>query len=298
MTVAALLERLRARDIWVWADGARLRCSLPAGVAQSEVGELLRSRRDEVLQFLRGPAELSFAQQRLWFLNQIAPDGGAYIMASALELSGALDIGVLERACDMLVRRHESLRTVFEEMGGQPRQVVVEPGTWALTVTDLSAECDAGERLRALLREGTSRGFDLARGPLFRTELYRLSADMHVLLLAMHHIVSDGWSIGILLRELGELYGALSRGEAASLPPLRVQYRDYARWQRGWLKGEVVERELAHWRERLAGAPQVLELPGDRPSRAIVGPAMRSRCRASSWTGCRHCRNARGQRCS
>jgi amino acid adenylation domain-containing protein len=146
---------------------------------------------------------------------------------------------------------------------------VVEPGPWSLSVTDLGEEADARERLRGLLREETSRGFDLARGPLFRAHLYRLSPETHVLLLAMHHIVSDGWSLGVLTRELSELYRGFLREEAAALPRLRVQYRDFARWQRGWLQGEVLERELSHWRERLAGAPQVLELPSDRPRPAV-----------------------------
>ena len=127
---------------------------------------------------------------------------------------------------------------------------------------------DASERLRRLLQEEASRGFDLARGPLFRAQLYRLAPDIHVLLLAMHHIVSDGWSLGILNRELGELYGAC-RGETPTLPVLRVQYRDFARWQRGWLQGEALEGLLSHWRGRLAGAPQVLELPTDRPRPAV-----------------------------
>jgi len=142
--------------------------------------------------------------------------------------------------------------------------VVLEPRPWALAVEDLSGEANARERLKASLRAEALREFNLAHGPLFRAQLYRLSADTHVLALAMHHIVSDGWSLGVLTRELGELYGSFARGEAPKLPALRVQYRDFARWQRGWLQGEVLEAQLAHWRERLAGASQVLELPSDR----------------------------------
>jgi amino acid adenylation domain-containing protein len=269
MTVQALLEELRARDIWVWADGNRLQCSTPAGVPQSDVSELLRQRKTEILEFLRGPAALSFSQQRLWFLDQIAPGGPAYVVIGALELRGALNAPALERALRALVNRHEALRTVFVNLEGEPRQVVSEPGAWTLPVADLSAEADKDQRLRELLREEATRGFDLARGPLFRARLYRLAADSQVLLLAMHHIISDGWSIGILIRELGELYGRLSRGEAATLPALKLQYRDFARWQRGWLKGEVLESQLGRWRARLAGAPQVLELPADRARPAV-----------------------------
>jgi len=125
------------------------------------------------------------------------------------------------------------------------------------------------ERLRMLLREEAARGFDLARGPLFRAHLYRMAADIHVLLLTMHHIISDGWSIGVLFRELGEFYASLSRGQSISTPPLRLQYRDFARWQRGWLQGDVLEKMLGYWRARLAGVPQVLELPTDRPRPAV-----------------------------
>jgi amino acid adenylation domain-containing protein len=269
MKVQTLLEEFRARDIWVWADGDRLQCSTPAGVPPFEVRDLLRQRKNEILDFLRGPAPLSFSQQRLWLLEQIAPGGAAYVIAGGMELRGALDVGVLERTLAALVNRHDSLRTLFVNAEGEPLQVVVEPGSWSLPVTDLSAERQPRERLKGLLREESSRGFDLARGPLFRAQLYRLGSDTHVLMLAMHHIVSDGWSLGVMFRELGELYRSLALGKASTLPALRVQYRDFARWQRGWLKGELLERELGHWRERLEGAPQVLELPADRARPAV-----------------------------
>ena len=188
-----------------------------------------------------GPAELSFSQQRLWLLDQIEPGGAAYIIAGALELRGALDASALERALGALVHRHESLRTVFVNVEGQPLQVVSEPGAWTLPVADLSGEADARERLRTLLREEASRGFDLARGPLFRARLYRLAPDTHVLLLAMHHIISDGWSIGILIRELGELYGGFSpggggntTGASSSVPRLCALAAQLARRARRW----------------------------------------------------------------
>ena len=269
MTVPALLAELRTRDIQVWADDDRLHWNAPAGVLTPELRDQLRQRKSEILEFLRGPAELSFSQQRLWLLDQIEPGGAAYIIAGALELRGALDASALERALSALVHRHESLRTLFVNTEGEPLQVVSERGAWTLAVADLSGEVDARERLRTLLREEASRGFDLARGPLFRARLYRLAPDTHVLLLAMHHIISDGWSLGILNRDLGELYGRFCQGEAATLPVLRLQYRDFARWQRSWLEGAALEGLLSHWRSRLAGAPQVLELPADRPRPAV-----------------------------
>jgi len=216
-----------------------------------------------------GPAELSFAQQRLWVLDQIQPSGAAYVMADAVEMSGMLDVRALEQALGALVERHESLRTVFVSEEGRPRQVVSESGRWSLPVVDLSGKSDASGELKALLSQEAGRGFDLSRGPLFRARLYRLAPEIHVLSLAMHHIISDGWSLGTLMRELGELYARACHGEAAILPGPRLQYRDFARWQRSWLRGDVLEGMVSRWCARLAGAPQVLELPTDRPRPAI-----------------------------
>jgi amino acid adenylation domain-containing protein len=216
-----------------------------------------------------GPAEISFSQQRLWFLHQMEPGRTTYNIPMAIELRGVLDTQILERALEAILNRHESLRTVFTVVDGRPLQIVSEPGVWTLPVTDLSGEAKPREQMDKLLRQEVSRGFDLEKGPLFRARLYRLATDHYVLLLGMHHIISDGWSLGILFRELGELYGCLCRGRTASLPALRLQYRDFARWQGRWLKGESLERMLAHWRSRLAGAPQVLELPADRPRPAM-----------------------------
>ena len=156
-------------------------------------------------------------------------------------------------------------------MEGRPLQLVSEPGSWKLPVTDLSGEVKASELLDKLLQQELSCGFDLARGPLFRARLYRLSDDNHhVLLLAMHHIISDGWSMGVLFRELGELYGGFCQGEEANLPALCFQYRDFARWQRRWLRGEGAGRAAPVTGARdLAGASQVLELPTDRPRPAM-----------------------------
>jgi amino acid adenylation domain-containing protein len=262
--IPALLAELRARDIHVWVDGDQLQCNAPAGRLTPELRDRLQQRKGEILEFLRGPAEPSFSQQRLWFLDQVDQGGVAYVMAEAVEMRGTLDVRVLEQVLNALVIRHESLRTVFVNVEGRPLQVVSEPVPWALPVTDLSGQTD--QQLAQRMREEAARGFDLARGPLFRAQLYRLAPDDHVLLLTMHHIVSDGWSMGILSRELSELYG---KGEAASLPALPVQYRGFARWQRSWLQGEALDGLLAYWRARLAGAPQVLELPADRPRPAV-----------------------------
>ncbi|HEX8272375.1 MAG TPA: non-ribosomal peptide synthase/polyketide synthase [Longimicrobiaceae bacterium] len=218
-----------------------------------------------------GPLPLSFAQERLWFLDRMEPGSAVYNIPVAWRLGGALDARALGRALGELVARHESLRTVFEERGGAPVQTVAPAGGFALPVADLSAVGGAAREAEVLRRAGedAARPFDLAAGPLFRAGLLRLSGDDHVLLLCMHHVVSDGWSMGVLLRELSALYGAFREGRESPLAPLPVQYADYAAWQRGQLRGEALDGQLAYWRERLAGAPALLELPTDHPRPAV-----------------------------
>ncbi|HEX2207374.1 MAG TPA: non-ribosomal peptide synthase/polyketide synthase [Longimicrobium sp.] len=213
------------------------------------------------------PLPLSFAQERLWFLDRLEPENPFYNLAAALRLGGALHVPALERALGEIVRRHETLRTTFADVGGTPVQVIAPFAGFTLPVEDLSA-LDAGARDAEVRRRATQEGlrpFDLAAGPLFRAGLLRLAGDDHVLLLAMHHVVSDAWSMGVLYRELSALYEAYRNGEESALPPLPVQYADFAVWQREQLRGEALERELAWWRERLAGAPALLELPADHP---------------------------------
>ncbi|MEW5925951.1 MAG: non-ribosomal peptide synthase/polyketide synthase [Gemmatimonadota bacterium] len=214
-----------------------------------------------------GPLPLSFAQQRLWVVDQLDPGSPAYNMPLALRLRGALDAAVLRACVGELVRRHEALRTVFREHGGSPVQVVRPPAGVELPVLDLRGlpeEAREG-RARRLAEEEALRPFDLARGPLLRGTLLRLGAEDHVLCFTMHHVVGDGWSTEIMVRELSALYGAFGRGEASPLPELPVQYADFAVWQREWLGGETLEAQVGFWRERLRGAPPLLEVPLDRP---------------------------------
>jgi amino acid adenylation domain-containing protein len=214
-----------------------------------------------------GGLPLSFAQERLWFLDRLEPGSTAYNLSAARRLGGALDEAALERSLGEIVRRHEALRTVFAEVDGSPVQVVAPFGGFALPVEELSglseADCEAAVRRRA--REEARRVFDLSAGPLFRAALLRLGSEDHVLLLSMHHIVSDGWSMEVLFRELSVLYEAYREGEESPLPELGVQYADHAAWQREHLRGEVLDRQLSYWRERLADAPALLELPTDHP---------------------------------
>ena len=214
-----------------------------------------------------GALPLSFAQQRLWFLDQLVPNSSFYNIPVALRLEGDLDAPALERSLGELLRRHESLRTTFRAERGQPVQVIAPAAAFPLERVDLSQvpEPAREEKARRLAGEEAQRVFDLARGPLLRGSLLRLAERDHVLLLTMHHSVSDGWSIGVLIREVAALYEAFASDRPSPLPELPLQYADYAAWQRQWLRGEVLESQLAYWREQLAGAPHALELPADRP---------------------------------
>ncbi|MBZ4423328.1 non-ribosomal peptide synthetase, partial [Myxococcus sp. RHSTA-1-4] len=214
---------------------------------------------------------LSFAQQRLWFMDQFQPGSPAYNIFYGLRFTGPMDHGVLERAFAELVRRHHALRTTFRNTDHGPVQVVTEPGAFSIPLEDLHA-LPAEQReaeARRLAGEEARRPFNLATGPLLRARLLTLDAQDHVLVLVIHHIVSDGWSMGILVQELTALYLSFLMGQPSPLPELPVQYPDYAVWQRGWLQGEVLEKQLAYWRRQLAGAPEALELPTDRPRPAM-----------------------------
>ena len=206
-------------------------------------------------------------------LEQIGGLGPAYHIPAVVRLSGALDVDVLERAFAAVVERHEALRTWFAVVDGAPVQVIAGAGTFRLAVEDFSDRPDEERQAPARRRAGEIAGeaFDLGRGPLFRAALLKLSGEEYVAVVVMHHIVSDGWSITVLIREVGTLYAAFVDGRPSPLPSLPVQYADYAVWQRGWLQGEVLRKQIAYWKDRLSGAPAALKLPTDR-----VRPAVQS----------------------
>ncbi|WNG36167.1 amino acid adenylation domain-containing protein [Archangium violaceum] len=210
---------------------------------------------------------LSFAQQRLWFLDQFEPGSPFYNIPAALRLSGPLDIEALRRSFEELVRRHESLRTTFISRDGQPAQVIAPTLSVPMEVLDLQdvPTSEREPRARELIRQEALRPFELANGPLVRTSLLRLASDEHVLLVTQHHIISDGWSMGVLVREVAALYAAFASGQRPALPPLPIQYADYALWQRSWLQGEVLDAQLGFWKQQLSGAPAHLELATDKP---------------------------------
>jgi amino acid adenylation domain-containing protein len=214
---------------------------------------------------------LSFAQQRLWFLDQFQTNAGAYNVPGAVEIHGALEASALKKSLEEIVRRHEVLRTCFVTREGEPMQQVGEPGPVPLPLLNLTSLTSSEQqtRLHLFLGEQAQQPFDLGCGPLLRANLIRLGADEHVLALNLHHIVSDGWSMGVLLNELGQLYEAFLQNKPSPLPELPIQYADFSVWQREWLQGEVLETELSYWRKQLAGLPELLELPTDHARPAI-----------------------------
>jgi amino acid adenylation domain-containing protein len=223
-----------------------------------------RQRPGEALSFY----PLSTAQRRIWLLEQIEPGGAAFHVTELLRLDGPLQTPALERALNRVVSRHETLRTTFEVVEGEAAQVVHPPARLRVPVVDLSPLADAEREaaVAARLRAEADRPFDLSRGPLLRATLLRLGDTEHLLALVMHHLVSDGWSLGVLLGEWARLYGEETGGAPAALPPLPVQYAEYAEWQRRQLEeGGELGRQLDYWRRRLSGAPPLLELPADRP---------------------------------
>jgi amino acid adenylation domain-containing protein/non-ribosomal peptide synthase protein (TIGR01720 family) len=222
---------------------------------------------------------LSFAQQRLWFIDQLRPGNATYNIPFAVRLSGRLDVDALHRCLNEIVRRHEVLRTVFPSKDGEPRQEVREVVGLRLSRTDMGRMDEAGreQNLQAVLGEEARRGFDLSKGPLIRANLIRMAEDEHILIVVMHHIISDGWSIEIMVGEFSRLYEAFMQGHESPLPELEVQYADYAVWQRAWLQGEVLENQLQYWRDKLDGVA-ALEMPTDRarPAMAVYSGARES----------------------
>ncbi len=290
-TVGDLLSTLRKNGVSVWLEDGQLRYRAPEGALLPVRLAELRAQKTEVVEFLkhaqqlktRKPAflvqtrpknlPLSHAQERLWLLEQIGGVGSAYNIPAAVQLRGVLDVAALDRSFATMVERHEGLRTRFRVDNGIPVQLIDPPGVFALQVEDLSVlpEAERAAAARERSRAITQQPFCLEQGSLFRAHLLRLSGEDHVAVVSMHHIVSDGWSIGVLIREVGALYGAYSDGRGSPLPELAVQYADYAVWQREWLQGAVLEKQVGYWKQRLSGAPGALELPTDR-----VRPAVQS----------------------
>jgi amino acid adenylation domain-containing protein len=288
-TLEALLADLRARDIGLRLDeGGNLRVSAPREALTPSLRSQLEARKAEIVAYLasasgdgelpplapaprRGRLPLSFIQERLWFLHQLDPHGSAHNIAIAVTTAGAVDLDVLQRSLAELLRRHEVLRCVFPSVDGEPVCVVTPPGDVALRVADLTG-FEPAERAaeRARLRHAEVRApIDLERGPVIRFMLVR-GPERSELLVTQHHMVTDRWSLGVLLKELPRIYEAYRAGEPSPLPDPRLQYVDFAAWQRDWLRGPALERELAFWKGRLAGAPPALDVASDRPRPTLL----------------------------
>lgn len=290
LSTVEFLASLRAQNVALSADGDRLRLNAPAGAITPDLRNEIASRKAEILKLLqtgsvdtlpqtqtipRVPRDkqlpLSFAQQRLWFLTQMEGVSEAYHIPRGVRLKGNLDRGALRRALNCILARHEALRTTFTEIDGEPRQRIrpVEDSSFLLVEHDLRLQENAKGELDRLIQLEVCSSFDLGAGPLIRGRLIQLSDDEHVLLMNMHHIVSDAWSVAVLFKELSALYAADLRGEPNPLPELDVQYADFAVWQRQHLKDDVLGPQASYWKTALAGAPAVLELPTDHPRPAL-----------------------------
>ncbi len=284
----ALLDSLLSRDIRLWIEGDRLRVSAPKGALDDALRALVSSRKADLIAILKsgkgsgprspirllprgGSLPVSSVQQRLWFLDRMGPRSPVYNIGVGIRFKGLLNVSILHQTLDLLVVRHESLRLRIAESEGTPVVELLEAVNADFEVIDLG-HLTAAVREAEMRREHANclRGaFDLATGPLSRFRLLRLQSDDHVLCFSMHHAVSDGWSIGIAVKEICRIYEALAAGRPPELQPLLVQYADYAGWERDQLQTDRMTGHLAFWKRQLAGAPTVLELPRDRPRPAV-----------------------------
>jgi amino acid adenylation domain-containing protein len=286
MTTLEFLRHLRGLEIKVWLEGEKLRFRAPQDALTPELRGQLAERKPEIIRFLRqfsddvhatmpsigraqrdGHIPLSFAQQRLWFLDQLEPGVPTYSVCDAIEIRRPINVAVLRRALNEIVRRHEVLRTTFSGVGGVPVQVIAPPSEVPLPVIDLTSfpEAERMKEARRIAAEESRLPFDLAKGPLLRVKLLRINETHHVWLLSIHHIISDDWSKKLLDQELETLYAAYSAGLPSPLPELPIQWADFTIWQRNWLQGKVLDAHADYWADQLKGDLPMLELPTDRP---------------------------------
>ena len=294
-TIEEFLLDISRLDIKLWVADGRLRCNAPKGSLTSEIRDQLSDRKPEIIDFLQqikvnsnssfesiSPVSrnqdlpLSFAQQRLWFLYQLEGENSTYNLPLTLEITGNLNITALEQAIREILQRHEILRTHIVIANEQPIQVINPKINFNLPLTDLQS-LPSTSKLTTVKQLATQEGdkpFELIKGSLVRFHLWKLSEQSHVLLINMHHIVSDGWSMGIFIQELSGFYQSLISHNASNnvsqiLPKLPIQYGDFAVWQQQYLQGEILEKQLNYWKQQLADAPPLLELPTDHPRPAV-----------------------------
>jgi len=292
-SIEQFLSDLYRQDVQLWMDGERLRCNGPEEVLTDKLSQQLKARKAEIVAFLQQAAvqspsshaapiprldraenqtlPLSFAQQRLWFLDQMQQEGAVYNIPLAVKVQGRLDVALLQRCMDEIVQRHEALRTNFITLDGQPQQVVAAQCSVPIEQIDFR-HLDAAEQedeVRQLAIAAAQTRFDLTQDLLLKITLVNRGEKEFVVLFTLHHIISDGWSMELLLNELTQLYRAFLTGMASPLQPLPIQYADFAAWQRQWLQGEVLDKQLGYWRQQLGGDLPVLQLPTDFPRARI-----------------------------
>ncbi|MEK8020609.1 MAG: amino acid adenylation domain-containing protein [Candidatus Parabeggiatoa sp.] len=291
--IEELLYELNNLNVKLWVEGEQLRYKAPKGALTPSKRAELVERKAEMITFIKQAQDklepmflaiqpisrtenlpLSFAQQRLWFLDQLEDSGSAtYNMASVLRLLGPLHITALEKSLLEIVQRHETLRTTFQMLNGTPVQVLHSFSAESLRLSVVDLQFMSSEKqtieVQRLVNEDAQRPFNLTKGPLLRTTLWQLGPQEHVIGVTMHHIISDGWSLGLFIREFTTLYEAFSKSQVSPLAPLSIQYADFAYWQRQWLSGEVLQKQLNYWQQQLANVPALLELPTDYPRSPI-----------------------------
>ncbi|MCF3572346.1 amino acid adenylation domain-containing protein [Planktothrix agardhii 1806] len=285
--IIALMSQLRDLGCRISADGDKLRLRKTKNDIPAELIQQIKINKTEILAFLNTAKDqavtsqkdipklptnalkqLSFAQQRLWFLGKMEPSNASYNMSMGLQLEGKLDVNALSESLAYVINRHESLRMYFPTMEGQPQIRIKKIENFnVLSIQDLSNldQLTQSVTVETLINNNVQEPFNLNTGPLFKAKLLQLKDNQFILLLNMHHISSDGWSMGIFIRELRHAYLAFSQGQKPSLEPLPIQYSDFATWQRNWLQGEVLETQINYWKKQLKDAPQRLELPADHP---------------------------------
>ncbi|MEH2147515.1 non-ribosomal peptide synthetase [Nostoc sp.] len=295
--LVSLMLRLQNMGCKIWAEDNKLRIRTSKNALTSELKQEIQANKADILAFLNSakattvmaeeipilsdnaPKSLSFAQQRLWLLGQLQGSSASYNMPMALQLDGNLNIDALHSSLAYLLNRHESLRMYFPTVAGQPQVVIANLNDievlrdWGLGIGDwervLPIAISDSPNIQRLIDAHVQEPFDLNTGPLFKAKLLQLKEQKYVLLINMHHIISDGWSMGVFVRELREVYTAFTQGQTPNLAPLPIKYSDYANWQRNWLQGEVLETQIDYWKNQLSDAPPLLELPTDYPRPAL-----------------------------
>ncbi|MDJ0676181.1 MAG: amino acid adenylation domain-containing protein, partial [Calothrix sp. MO_167.B42] len=288
INVGEFLEHLATKNVELWVEGEKLRYRAPQEVLTPTLLQEIKQYKTEIIAFLKRdtnggksksqnnsilpanrdePLPLSFGQQRLWVIAQLDPDNAFYNLTGVVRLQGKLHREFLSQSFSAIINRHEALRTNFVVENEEPVQIIRPPGNWKLSVVDLQKLSGQEQETswQELATKEAQSPFNLATEPLIRGTLVQFSATEHILLLCLHHIVADGWSKSIFVRELTTFYSSLYYGQTLKLPELPIQYPDYAVWQRQWLQGDILDSHLGYWKQQLANAPTLLSLPTDRP---------------------------------